>query len=369
MDWDGCTNGVISEWEPMPGVSAASAISVSTSSGLAMAWLEGDDTVVVQAFDSSLQPQWQLPASITPGYPLSTQRFDIVQTTGEDLVIAILSHEPITGKKVVLHQLVDETGVQIGVSTVVASPEGNGQLSHVNVVALSDSGFVVAWREWGAGFGVSFGRKYDAVGEPKGPKFQITPNEFKLTGFVAASLPDDTCAVVGVGPNSRDVWASLAQPLLAFGPLFQLGDTNNPTYLSNLVARDTDFLVAWRVHVNGSIDAVGFGADGLVSTPQFSVPVPKPCGANDKLSPGQPKVASLAGGDVYVAYTLSPQSGCDVTLDGSGTSINGSRFNADGTMDIIHEVINSYGQGEQLLVGLNSFLDETYVILWTGTCQ
>jgi S-layer family protein len=217
--------------------------------------------------------------------------------------------------------------------------------------------FVVVWDDRSSY--LVKGQRFDRAGTRLGAEFNVNAGGYALFPAVAMG-PKGTFVVVwthypdgnGVGIHGRRFDAS-ANPL---GAEFQVNTTTANYQIAPNVAVDGqgNFVVAWWSSLQDGSDyaMVGqrFDAQGNRRGSEFVV---------NTYTPGYQYVSDIssdAAGNFVIVWTSNPGT------DGSGSSVNGQRYDANGVPQGAEFVVNSYTTGDQLTVGVAHAPDGSFVV-------
>ncbi len=241
-------------------------------------------------------------------------------------------------------QRYDSGGTMVGSRFQVhAEPADIETLSPV-VAALDDGGFVVAWHRRGAfptflPVGSILSRRYDPSGIPAGDQFQVnsyTSDDQLAPAAAALAGGGFVVAWHGYGSHGSDASAYAVQARrydssgIPAGDQFQVNSYTSSTQQWPSVAGldDGGFVVVWNSVGSSGSDTSGVSIQGQRYDADGTL-LGSEFQVNSYVEQGQsqPSVAAAAGGGFVVAW----QSFGSSASDSSRTSIQGRRFDAAGT--------------------------------------
>jgi len=240
-----------------------------------------------------------------------------------------------------------------------------------SAVALDSAGsFIVVWESDGQD-GSSWGihaQRYDPVGAPSGIEIQV--NDFTTDGQRFPAVASDAAGHFVV------VWTSFGQdgdynsvqgrrfdtdgmPLAAE---FQVNTytPGNQDQSAVASAADGSFVATWASYrqddLGWSVQAQRYDADGMPLAGEFQV--------NTYTSSHQhyPAVATDPAGNFVIVWQSSGQ-------DGSSNSIQGQRYDADGTLLGTEFQVNTYTTYQQRFPDVAVAEDGSFVVVWRGQYQ
>jgi hypothetical protein len=281
-----------------------------------------------------------------------------------------------TGRFVIVWQSSSGDGPSIGILGQRYDEMGNPQGSqfHVNTyttdvqgqpsVAMGASGdFVVVWQsrgQDGSDYGV-FGRRYDALGSPQGPEFQLALATQQRQYLAKVGVAGDGSFVVAwdgftQGGSYRGVYGrrfdASGNPQ---GPDFPLRSSSEGYGLRPTVAMNAagEFIVAWNQCCDGS----GYG----VSARRF----------DPSATPRGPQFAANT-------LTLQSQQGASVGIDDAGGfvvtwhsagDVFARRFDEFGSALDPEFLVNTYTTGAQAAAATTMDPDGDFVVVWSSPGQ
>jgi Ca2+-binding RTX toxin-like protein len=257
------------------------------------------------------------------------------------------------------------TGGEFRVNTVTANEQ-----SQPTVTALTDGGFVVAWRSLGqdgSGYGV-YAQRYNAQGQPVGAEFRVNTvtasDQFEPTvaaladgGFVVAwSSFEQDGSSTGVYAQRYNAGG---QPV---GAEFRVNTVTASDQFEPTVAAlaDGGFVVAW---MSDGQDGSGYG----VYAQRYDAGG-QPVGAEFRVntyttsSQSQPTVTALTDGGFVVAWSSFEQ-------DGSSTGVYAQRYNAGGQPVGAEFRVNTYTTSSQSQPTVTALTDGGFVVAWRSDGQ
>jgi len=323
---------------------------------------------------------------------------------------------------VVKGQRFDRAGRRVGAEFAVSSTGRN----YAPAVALSpDGGFVVAWSSFPDGSVVGVrGRRFDALGVPRGAEFQVNTYTFSRQTLPNLAVDGSGAFVVAWWSEEQDGFSTgmAARRFTAqgvpIGPDFVVNEiTTGSQFLSDISADAAgNFVIAWTSQpgtdgTGFSVDAQRFAASGArlganfrvnsyTTGNQLSVGLAHapdgsfvaaflstqngdggdvmakrydaggaPIGAEFVVNSrtfnlqGYPDIAMDARGNFVVAWW-------DFAGDGSDRSVSGRRFRADGTPRGLDFQVNTYTTGRQIPNRVASTIASdaagNFVVTWRG---
>ena len=241
-----------------------------------------------------------------------------------------------------------------------------------DVTRIANGEFVVVWSSFGSpGSDPDHsiqGRRFDATGSPLADQFQVNTYTTGFQMFPYADVDDDGNFVV--------VWQDFAQEgdRGLYGQRFAAGGsplggefqvntytTGNQRRHSVAMTPDGDFVVVW--HSDGSSGSDNwassvlgqrFAATGLPVGSEFQV------NSYTAFEQSWPAVAVAEDGEFIVVWQSNGSDG----TDGSGTSIQGQRFSANGLRLGGEFQVNSYTWADQIHPSVALTPDGGFVVAW-----
>jgi len=171
-----------------------------------------------------------------------------------------------------------------------------------------------------------------------------------------------SCLLVMLIASSSAQW-SAAEELFPLGGEFQVNSYTTGTQRLPAVAVDSagGFVVVWQSSGSYGSDTDSFSIQGQRFGAGGS-----PLGSEFQINWGtagtqySPDVAMAANADFLVAW----HSDSSLLDDGSGTSIQAARFNADGSAFTLDLQVNSYTTGDQLSAAVATTAADDFVVVW-----
>lgn len=261
-------------------------------------------------------------------------------------------------------------GTAVGGEVRVATTFVNTQADPV-VTGLSNGGYVISWEGNGPGdtFGV-FAKVFDAAGA-------AVTGDVLVNSATSSSQFDPAITALGTGFVVSYTSSSLDGSSEGIG--FQRFDASGTAQGAETVANvenssaqsesditqlaDGRFIVVWESNNSGNAgDGSGqgvfgriFNADGTAATGEFLI---NEITVN---SQGAPAVAATPDGGFLVTFEDSSN-----TLDGSGVSIVGRKFDDTGAPEDDQFVVNGFTLGTQSQPDITVLADGRYVVSYTA---
>jgi len=241
----------------------------------------------------------------------------------------------------------------------------------------SDGDFVAVWQSNGSSGGDTSlysiqGQRFDTVGVPQGAQFQINTYTTNHQTSPAVAMDNDGDFVVvwqSYGSSGTDASTLSIQSQrynaggTAQGSQFQVNTYTTGAQYRPAVAIDSDgdFVVVWHSGGSSGTDASGYSiqgqrynSNGTAQGSEFQI------NTYTTLSQRSPAVAMNSDGDFVVVWHSNGSSGTDTSV----YSIQGQRYNSNGTTQGSQFQINTYTTGHQTFpaVALDSIGD--FVVVW-----
>ena len=383
VDWDGCTNGQITEFQ-VNATSAASqwdpSVATFGDGGFVVVWESGggqdgsESGVFGQRFDPDGKPaggEFQV-NSYTAGSQeepcvaaFADGRFVVVWTSedGQDG-----SEEGVFGRRY------DANGNPAGGAFQVNSFTDDGQFEP-SVATTSGNRFVVVWKsyqqeDWDppydAGYGV-FGQLYSSDGSKVGGEF--------LVNTEVEEFQKEPCAAGFGDGRFVIVWDSFKQDGSSYGVFGQRYKADGQTKDGNefmintftdenqgtpaVAAFSNGFIVVWD---SDEQDGSSFGTFGQrYSAGGVKLGLEFPVNSYTTDNQWQPGVAAFSDGRFVVAWESYGQ-------DGGKDGVFGQRFDTNGNKSGAEFQINTFSAGDQGLPSVATF-DGGFVVVWTSDGQ
>ena len=261
-------------------------------------------------------------------------------------------------------------GPEIQVNSTTVGHQALGR-----VAMDADGDFVVVWEPFVAGYldPSIFARRYNALGEPQGPEFQVNTATGFLEADSAIAMDGDGDFVVAwrrpdtLSPPSYGIFARRYNAAGApQGDEFQVNTTTAGDQRGPAVAMDADgdFIVIWAGDPGDRNEIFGqrFDAAGGPRGSEFQV--------NTTTMDWQqvPSVAMDAEGDFVVTWTSEKQDGGAPGAMGSG-GVFAQRFDAAGSTLGAEFQVNSFVDGDQGYPQVAMDADGNFVVAWFSEGQ
>ena len=253
----------------------------------------------------------------------------------------------------------------------------NGQFDPA-VAMDADGDFVVIWHSSGSS-GTDTdsnsvqGQRYNAAGVAQGSEFQVNTYTTGSQNRVAVAMDADGDFLVSwtsQGSSGTDIgtdFSVLAQRYnasgVAQGSEFQVNTytTGNQFASSVVMHADGDFIVVWGSNGSSGTDTIGgsvqgqrYNADGTTNGSEFQINTYTTGGQND------PFIAMEADGDFVVVW----ESGGSGDTDTDSNSVQGQRYNADGTTNGSQFEVNTYTTNSQGDPRVAMDADGDFAVVW-----
>jgi len=239
-----------------------------------------------------------------------------------------------------------------------------------SIAADAAGNFVVVWASYGQDGSSSgvFGRRFDSLGIPRGPEFQVNTH----------TAGPQTSPAVAIDPAGNFVvaWQSAGQEGPDWGVFGQRFDSNGVpqgsefqvnTYVAGgqgcpsiAASGQGDFVVVWEsVGQDGWWSGVfgqRFNGAGVPQGSEFQINI------YTTSSQGGPSVSADATGNFVVTWGSIGQ-------DGSGTGIFGRRFDSTGVPLGAEFQINTYTEGGQVSPSVAMDPAGAFVVAWESWYQ
>jgi hypothetical protein len=316
IDWDGCTNGEISEFQVngyWAGSQSSGAVAALPNGGMVVAW-----------------------------------HFDAAGSSSYDVHV----------------RLFDKNMVPKGIETLVP-PNPLGSQTNPDVVALPDNSYIVFWQALGAS-GTDddvFGQRYFANGTKDGQPFNATPDSTEKEGYARADLLTSGNIVLltrDVANNYCPLYGRVLTPAgTLVGIKIPVTGQNGVNALSAQFgvthAADGGFVAAWSTYTGSEYRVYGaaFDKDAVQLGPMTTLAQ----GAN--IYSYFSRVAELKGGDIIAAWNgnLVPNGGQEISL---------RRLTAKGIPVAPSFVANTTTNGTQTGPFVIPLPDGGYAVAWSS---
>ena len=268
-----------------------------------------------------------------------------------------------------------ELGAQFQVNTYTTNRQEDP-----SVTLDSDGDFVVVWSSVGSGgtdsdtYSIQ-GQRYSSDGSAAGAQFQVntyTTDEQTSPSVAVDSDGDFVVVWRSAASSGTDTSADSVQGQRyasdgsAAGVQFQVNTYTTSVQTSPAVSMDSagDFVVVWQSSGSGGTDSDGysvqhqrFASDGSALGAQVQVNTYVTSLQFDAV------VGMDSTGDFIVVWNSSGSSGTDT----SGPSIQGRRYNSDGSAMGPEFQINTYTTGFQDTPSVGMDSDGDFVVVWTSS--
>ena len=367
VDWDGCTEGKITEFMVNTKGSYPS-VAGTADGGFVLGWQEGgqwgQEHVFARRYGNS-------GASITNKFMVSStvssyqKQLQIAARSDGSVVMAWWGY---TGAGVgeALVRLFDLASNPLG-PEVLANSTVQGMQFNPALAVFSDNEFVVMWTDNSGQDGSSdgvFGQLLDANALSVGEEFQVNSHaEGSQGGTVRmATLPDDSVVAVWNDHSGQDgsqggvFGQRLAKDGSKLGEEFQVNTTTEGSQGAPDVCRAAGGFVAVWSSPEDDVLAQRFAADGTLLGGEFVV--------NTFISGCQQSssVAHLDDGGFIVVWISNEQ-------DGSSFGIFGQRFTSDGAEVGPELQINTQTMGQQASPDVAGLAGGGFVTVWIDGSQ
>jgi hypothetical protein len=252
-----------------------------------------------------------------------------------------------------------------------------GTQRHPDVALDSDGDFVVVWHSNGSSGGDTSGysiqgQRYNSIGVSQGSQFQVNSytTDNQLNSMVALDSDGDFVVVwQSWGSSSGDTSAYSIQGQrynsagTAQGSQFQVNSYTTDHQVTPVVSLDSDgnFVVVWASNGSSGGDTSGnsihmqqYNSVGTAQGSQFQV------NSYTTGSQNYPSVALDSNGDFVVVWDSNGSSSSDT----SSYSIQGQRYNSDGTAQGSQFQVNSYTTNRQDIPAVAMDSDGDFVAVW-----
>jgi hypothetical protein len=271
-------------------------------------------------------------------------------------------------------QRYDSDGSAIGAQFEVNSYT-TGSQAHPRVAVEADGDFVVVWDSLGSSGGDTDvhsiqGQRFDSGGSAAGPQFQVNTVTTGIQWYSGVDIDADGDFVVvwdsdtGDGDGKSVRGQRFGSDGVAQGGEFQVNSytTNDQTFPALGVAAGGSFVVAWDSRLQ---DGSGYGifgqryaSDGSPSGDEFQI---NTYTIDEQFMPA----VGLDGSGGFVVTWHSAQSDGDPDAN----SIQGQKFDSDGTEVGAQFQVNSYTTGAQTYPALGVAADGSFVVAWQSDGQ
>ncbi len=252
--------------------------------------------------------------------------------------------------------------------------------SHQNYPAIASDAtgnFVVVWQSLGSSADDSSsesiqGQRYASSGAPIGGEFQVNSytTDDQIFPTVASGANGNFVVVwqsLGSGGTDNDGWSVQGQRYASNGtPIggeFQVNSYTNSFQNNPAIASDAtgNFVVVWRSYGSAGDDNSSFSVQGQRYASN-GAPIGGEFQVNSYTTDSQydPAVASDAAGNFVVAW-MSLGSASD---DNNSWSIQGQRYDSNGTEISGEFQVNSYTTGGQYFPTVASDANGNFVVAW-----
>ena len=379
VDWDGCTNGQITEFQvnSNAGFSAGgSSVATFGDGGFVVAWeswgQDGDGRgVFARRFSSeglAFGPEVQVNTAVID----DQQNATVASLAAGGFVVVWDSTGQDGSDRGIFGQRFNNGGSPSGPEFQVNSYTLEAQ-ERCSVASLAAGGFVVVWKSYGqdgGGYGV-FGQRFDSDGSTAGGEFQLntTSDNYQINPSVARNGEQGFVAV----------WQSKHQEtgenvdFGIFGQRFDIGGSKvggefqvnsyteeSQKYPSVSASSDGAYVVVWESDVQDGDDFGVFGqrftAGGNKAGGEFPV---NTWTINLQMDP---EVASLSGGGFAVVWESWGQ-------DDSDRAVMGQRFDSGGSKLGNEFLVNTCGSGYQMNADVAAFDGGGFIVVWDSGGQ
>ncbi len=351
VDWDGCTDGVITEWvvRPEPWARAA-----PFGDGIVLAG--GQKALFL---DSNLQATLEKSFDVLPiGSGLDIR--DVAETMSGHLVILATGY--VQGVK---SRLFDSAGIATSDLESV-DVAGGSEFGGADLTPLPNGQILALWTKKAPDSTVRsiWGRRLSADGEPLDTESLVTPAEEFATDFAAGILSTGSVVIAWNDVNNGD--DELHMRLL--NPDGSMTDTStvtdngpNSKQIEVVCPVSSGFMLAWMN--TGPLYVRAYDNSGSPLTVEQKVSYSPLCSAGATQIPIGVQSLPISDGGMRLFWTSQPSTSCGQSLDGSEYAIAMSTFSAEGAQTNI-QVLNQFGDGKQFLRGAVQLSSGEHVVVW-----